>query len=89
MTKKELARLVNEKLDIIKNAPYLFLDGLGNEKISKFTRDDIILSILELALLIYIGAYLTEKTHTAIAINTFINLFIKNVTIGKHSCFSI
>lgn len=39
--------LFNEKLDIIKNAPYLFLDGLGNEKISKFTRDDIILSILE------------------------------------------
>lgn len=39
--------LFEEKLDIIKNAPYLFLDGLGNEKISKFTRDDILLSILE------------------------------------------
>ena len=39
--------LFNEKLDIIKNAPYLFLDGLGNEKISKFTRDDIILNILD------------------------------------------
>ena len=39
--------LFNEKLDIIKNAPYLFLDGLGNEKISKITREDIILSILE------------------------------------------
>lgn len=39
--------LFEEKLDIIKNAPYLFLDGLGNEKISKFTRDDILLNILE------------------------------------------
>lgn len=39
--------LFNEKLDIIKNAPYLFLDGLGNEKISKFTRDDILLNILD------------------------------------------
>jgi len=39
--------LFNEKLDIIKNAPYLFLDGLGNEKISKFTRDDIIMNILD------------------------------------------
>ena len=39
--------LFEEKLNIIKNAPYLFLDGLGNEKISKFTRDDIIMSILD------------------------------------------
>lgn len=39
--------LFEEKLDIIKNAKFLFLDGLGNEKISKFTRDDIILNILE------------------------------------------
>lgn len=39
--------LFEEKLDIIKNAPYLFLDGLGTEKISKFTRDDIIVNILE------------------------------------------
>ena len=39
--------LFDEKMDIIKNAPYLFLDGLGNEKISKFTRDEIIASILE------------------------------------------
>ena len=39
--------LFEEKLDVIKNAPYLFLDGLGNEKISKFTRDDILLNIFE------------------------------------------
>ena len=39
--------LFEEKLEIIKNAPYLFMDGLGNEKISKFTRDDILLNILE------------------------------------------
>lgn len=39
--------LFEEKLEIIKNAPYLFLDGLGNEKISKFTRDDILLNIFE------------------------------------------
>ena len=39
--------LFEEKLDIIKKTSYLFLDGLGNEKISKFTRDDIIMSILD------------------------------------------
>ena len=39
--------LFEEKLEIIKNAPYLFLDGLGNEKISKFTRDDILGNIFE------------------------------------------
>lgn len=39
--------LFDEKMEIIKNAPYLFLDGLGNEKISKFTRDDILMNIFE------------------------------------------
>lgn len=39
--------LFDEKMDVIKNVSYLFLDGLGNEKISKFTRDDILANIFE------------------------------------------
>lgn len=39
--------LFEEKMAIIKNAEYLFLDGLGQEKISKFTRDDILLNIFD------------------------------------------
>ena len=87
--------LFNEKLDIIKNAPYLFLDGLGNEKISKFTRDEILANIFEyrkekgLYKNIIITNYDCEKlkilynVDSRIQANNFINLIVNMVDVEE------